>query len=119
MTTLAQVILRDVIANLPSAGIPGRLFFSTDTGAALRDNGASWDALTASSGLTFEDEAIVMTGTSGAFSHAPVNLLGLYKNGQRLTQLPTSPDFSVYLGVDITLSVAAIPGDFYEAVYWY
>ncbi len=45
MSTLASVIIRDVIANLPAAGIPGRLFFASDTGAALRDNGTSWDTL--------------------------------------------------------------------------
>ena len=46
MSTLASVVVRDVIANLPAAGIPGRLFFSTDTHTIQRDNGSSWDTIT-------------------------------------------------------------------------
>lgn len=39
-----DVIMRDVIANRPAAGIAGRLFQDTDTGQMLyRDNGTSWD----------------------------------------------------------------------------
>jgi hypothetical protein len=67
---------------------------------------------------TFYDEVISMSGTSGAFSHSPTTLIGLFKNGQRLTTLGSSPDFS-YSGTGITLTVAAVSGDFYEAVYWH
>jgi hypothetical protein len=45
LSTLSSVILKDVIANLPAAAIPGRLFFSTDTPEVLRDNGSSWDTV--------------------------------------------------------------------------
>ena len=44
MSALSQVILRDVYANLPAVGIPGRLFYATDTLQAYRDNGTSWDS---------------------------------------------------------------------------
>lgn len=43
MSTLASVIVSDVIANRPAAGISGRLFVSTDEGKLYRDNGSSWD----------------------------------------------------------------------------
>jgi hypothetical protein len=43
--TLANVNARDLAANLPAAGIAGRLFFASDTGAQQRDNGSSWDAV--------------------------------------------------------------------------
>ena len=76
-------------------------------------------AVPAGGGLgTFEDELITMTGTSGAFAHAPATLVGLFLNGQRLTTLGLTPDFS-YIGTAITLTTAADPGDLYEAVYWY
>jgi hypothetical protein len=45
LSTLSSVILKDVIANLPAAGIPGRLFFATDAHEVLRDNGTSWDSV--------------------------------------------------------------------------
>jgi hypothetical protein len=46
LSTLASVIIGDLIVNRPVAGIPGRLFFASDTGAKYRDNGISWDVLT-------------------------------------------------------------------------
>lgn len=45
MSTLADVIVRDLFANRPAAGIPGRLFFASDTSAEYRDNGSSWDTV--------------------------------------------------------------------------
>ena len=42
MTTLAAVIILDVAAHLPAAGIPGRLFFASDTGVVLYDTGTAW-----------------------------------------------------------------------------
>lgn len=45
MSTLASVILRDVAANRPAAGIAGRLFVATDTWEISRDNGATWDSI--------------------------------------------------------------------------
>jgi hypothetical protein len=67
---------------------------------------------------TFLDELITVTGTSGAFIHAPAVLIGLYKNGQRLTRLGASPDFSVS-GTTITLTVAGVSTDVFEAIYFY
>lgn len=50
MSTLSQMVLRDVIANRPAASIAGRLFYATDTSATYRDNGSSWDLFTGASG---------------------------------------------------------------------
>jgi hypothetical protein len=90
---------------------------SAAAGKFLKADG-TW-AVPPGSGLgTFTDELITMSGTSGAFSHAPATLIGLFKNGQRLTQLTGSPDYSVS-GAAITLTVAATGSDVYEAVYWH
>src|SRR5215831_19468914 len=43
MSTLASVVIRDITANRPAAGVAGRLFFATDTSKTWRDNGTSWD----------------------------------------------------------------------------
>ncbi len=119
MSTLASVIIRDVIANLPAAGIPGRLFFASDTGAALRDNGTSWDTL--AGGGTFLEETITFSGTSGAFAHSPSRLYGLYRNGIRMTSLAGSPAIQTFsaTGMAITLSTAAGGSDVFIAVYEY
>jgi hypothetical protein len=39
---LSNVILLDVYANLPAAGVAGRLFFASDTLRVYRDSGAAW-----------------------------------------------------------------------------
>ncbi|AIY89878.1 hypothetical protein [Geoglobus acetivorans] len=38
-------VIQDVEANLPAAGVAGRLFIATDTGKIYRDNGTSWDSV--------------------------------------------------------------------------
>jgi hypothetical protein len=43
-------ILEDVFANRPAAGVANRLFLSYDTKVFYRDNGTSWDIMSASSG---------------------------------------------------------------------
>lgn len=63
-------------------------------------------------------EVITVSGTSGTLAHTPVFIFGIFKNGQRLTSLGSSPDFS-RSGTSLTFTVAAISGDFYEAVYLY
>ena len=103
-----------------ASGAPTRLAAGT-TGKVLQTNGASaaptW--VTPASGAgTFEDEIITFSGTSGSFAQSPVSLIGLFKNGQRLSSLGGSPDFS-YTGTAITLTTGAGGGDVYEAVYFY
>lgn len=49
MSTLAQMVIYDVYASLPAAGIPGRTFYvsgaGTNAGKGYRDNGSSWDQI--------------------------------------------------------------------------
>ena len=70
---------------------------------------------------TFVEEVITFTGTSGAFSHAPARLYGLYRNGIRMTSLAGSPAVQTFsaIGTAITLSTAAGGSDVFIAVYQY
>lgn len=70
---------------------------------------------------TFLEEVITFSGTSGAFSHAPVRLFGLYRNGIRMTSLAGSPAIQTFsaTGTAITLSTAAGGSDVFIAVYQY
>lgn len=43
MTTVANIVLRDIAANRPAAGIAGRLFYDTTNNKMQRDNGSTWD----------------------------------------------------------------------------
>lgn len=63
MSTLASVVIRDLFANRPAAGIAGRLFFAYDTGNAYRDNGASWDAITAGGATDISDTGTFASAT--------------------------------------------------------
>lgn len=64
MSTLANNVIKDVIANRPAFGVAGRLFFATDTGATYRDSGSSWDLYTGAmgSGNTAGRPAITTVG---------------------------------------------------------
>lgn len=44
------VIIEDLYANRPAAGVPGRLYIAYDSKVFYRDNGVSWDIVSASSG---------------------------------------------------------------------
>jgi hypothetical protein len=66
--------------------------------------------------VPFTSEIVAISGTEGTLSGAPTSLIGLFKNGQRLTQLGSAPDFSLS-GSAITLSEEAVDTDFFEAVY--
>jgi hypothetical protein len=111
------VMVGDTGAGGTAGNVPAPPAGSAGAGKYLKADGTF--AVPAGTGVgTFVDELITMTGTSGAFSHAPATLIGLFLNGQRLTKLGLSPDFST-VGTAITLTVAAVSGDLYEAVYWY
>ncbi len=75
MSTLASVIIRDVIASLPAASIPGRLFISSDTHVVLRDNGTSWDNVVAGGGYSAAPLTIAAPNGSTTYtlSITPVN----------------------------------------------
>lgn len=42
-TNFEDLVLRDITANRPAAGKPGRLFFDSTLNKMQRDNGATWD----------------------------------------------------------------------------
>lgn len=56
MSTLGNMILRDLASAIPTAGIPGRIFIATDTGEVSRDNGTTWDQIT----------VLTLSGTTGS-----------------------------------------------------
>lgn len=61
MSTLAQMVLYDIYANLPAAGIPGRMFYvstGTNAGNVYRDSGSAWQLVMPGVG--------VMVGDSGS-----------------------------------------------------
>lgn len=76
----------------------------------------------AGSGLgTFTVEDVVFSGTSGALSHTPSTLLGIFRNGAIMSQTSGAPavqKFSIS-GAAVTLSVAAGSGDWFYAVYFH
>jgi hypothetical protein len=49
MSTLAQVIIEGLAASMPSASIPGRLYFTTDTLQIFYDTGTAWNNVTPTS----------------------------------------------------------------------
>lgn len=115
MTTLSAVIDLGTYSAIPAAGIAGRLYFATDTRHSYRDNGATWDDVTPS--LLPTAEEVVFTGTAGTLAHTPLGIVMLYKNGQYLSALGGSPDYTIADDVDITLTIAATSEDEYVAIY--
>lgn len=45
MAKLADVLMRGLAAGRPAAGVEGRIYYSTDTGALERDSGAAWESI--------------------------------------------------------------------------
>jgi hypothetical protein len=101
-----------------AGNVPAPAAGDAAAGKFLRADG-TWDA--PGSGGTFLEEAITFTGASGAFSHAPLRLYGLYRNAIRMTSLAGSPAVQTFsaVGTAITLSVAAGGSDVFIAVYTY
>jgi hypothetical protein len=59
----APKISEDTIANRPTAGTAGALFFATDTKVMYRDNGSSWDALAVGGGAAGAVTTLTVTPT--------------------------------------------------------
>jgi hypothetical protein len=66
---LSNVIVLDVYANRPAAGIAGRLFFASDTLRVYRDSGAAWADATPG-GAVRVYSATITAQTSVAITHA-------------------------------------------------
>jgi len=75
MSTLASVIIRDVIANLPAAGIAGSLFFATDTLVIMRDNATTWDTIGIGGNATQVNGAAVPASAGVVGSNASNQLI--------------------------------------------
>jgi hypothetical protein len=116
LTTLSVVIAEGTLSARPAASIVGRLYFATDTKHTYRDNGATWDDVTP--GLIPIVETVTFAGTAGALANVPLAILGLFKNGQLLSSTGGSPDYSI-VGAAITLTVPAVSGDLYVAIYFH
>lgn len=90
MATLADVVLTGTAASMPTASIPGRIFYTTDTLQIFRDNGTSWDNVTPTgSGLTnpmATEGDIIVGGTSGIPER-----LGIGSAGEVLTVVSGLP----------------------------
>src|ERR1700690_1568790 len=71
MSTLASVTILDLFTNRPAFGIPGRLFFASDTGAGYYDTGSALGIIvpTGGAGLSLE-----VNGTPNA-SQTLLNLI--------------------------------------------
>ncbi len=89
-------------------------------GKFLKADG-TW-AVPAGAGIgTYLEEVVTFTGTAGNLSYTPTLLLGIFRNGIRMTSLAGSPaiqTFSIATAA-ITLSTAAGGSDVFIAQYFY
>ncbi len=80
-------------------------------------------AANGSTGLgTYLEEVVAFTGTAGSLSHTPTLLLGIFRNGIRMTSLAGSPaiqTFTMSSPPAVVLSVAAGGSDVFIAQYFY
>jgi hypothetical protein len=94
LAALADIIIRDVIANRPAAGNAGRLFYATDTQLLYRDNGAAWESYSAPpgaggtvngsglfSGLTTSVPTRAATGLTTAYNQSGTYAVADNSNG--------------------------------------
>jgi len=70
---LSNVIVLDVYANRPAAGVAGRLFFASDTFRVYRDGGATWADVTPG-GTVRVYSATIAAQTSVAIIHGLATL---------------------------------------------
>ena len=94
MSTLQSVIAKDIFANRPAAGIPGRLFFASDINAMFRDNGTTWDTCSAG-GTSVKTGAYTLLGTDN------LSLIVANSSSAITLTLPASPP-NVSWNVEIT-----------------
>lgn len=79
MPSLGNVILMGTEASMPTASIPGRTYYTTDTLQIFRDNGSGWDNVTPGADLTGSANQILATpngasGTASLRALAPADL---------------------------------------------
>ncbi|AXQ52045.1 hypothetical protein SEA_YEET_40 [Mycobacterium phage Yeet] len=71
-------------SSLPTAGVAGRLYYATDAGIVLRDNGASWDIISQA------DVALAQPPTSGWSTNTLGTATVGANKGGRLFTIPSS-----------------------------
>lgn len=78
MSTLASVVEYGTLASRPSASIPGRVYYTSDTSQIFRDNGTTWDdvtpALSTAAIEAIQNEAYQYAVDSGAANAYAVTL---------------------------------------------
>jgi hypothetical protein len=78
LSTLASVILTGTAASMPTASIPGRLFFTTDTQQVFRDSGTAWvnvtPTLSAAAITAIQQESYIYAADTGAANAYVVSL---------------------------------------------
>ena len=85
MSTLASVTIYDVYANLPSPGIPGRLFFvstGTNAGNGYYDDGSAWHQIITPGGGGGGGGSLVLLAEYTASSSATLDLTTRNVTGQ-------------------------------------
>lgn len=131
MSTLASVIIRDLIANLPAAGIPGRLFFARDTGAQLYDTGSAWDSIAPPGGFSTQIDVTGSRSTGTVFHNTSglwmlVQIEGTCSSGGTLFLFSdgSNPPTTEVGGVTLastsfrgTITCLIPPGHFYELTF--
>jgi hypothetical protein len=72
MTKLQDVHGYGLLADRPTAGLAGRIYFASDESILYRDNGTTWDEMGASSPIAIDESitpqdgmALLYNGTSG------------------------------------------------------
>jgi hypothetical protein len=133
MPTLANVILEGLHSARPTAEIPGRTYFETDTGLTFRDNGSSWDIM--SVGIQTDgwiSSASMVYSSSDAPSYVVTmtgDQSGVYQAGQRIkltldnsvryfivtkVEISGSTALTLYGGIDYALSGSPISNSYYS-----
>lgn len=82
-----------VASSRPAAGIPGRVYYATDTSALSRDNGTSWDALALGAALTVEEVDGSPTDSAITKIKLPNGTLSI--SGHEATYTPASNGLTV------------------------
>ena len=114
------VMVGDTGAGGVAGNVPAPEAGDAAAGKFLKADGTF--AVPAGTGIgTYLEEVVTFTGTAGSLSHTPTLLLGIFRNGIRMTSLVGSPAIQMFSIVTaaITLSTAAGGSDVFIAQYFY